>query len=90
MIPAEYLSELKNRYKTYTHLKLQLQNCTKNEFDVLCNDLLDEIFSDEKRHNEFTKVSSGVSVIEKEYADLCRYSFNVLNFFNVYKQIKGF
>lgn len=90
MDAREYLCEIKNTYKTYSHLKLALQNCSKEEFDELCNDVITQIFIDEKKHNEFIKTSSSITVVEKEYSDLCRYSMTVLNFFNLFKQIKGY
>ena len=86
----EYLNFIKSRHYTYTQSKLLLKDCNdKNEFQKLSNDLLYDIFSDEKEHLNFKK-DNIIPVIEKEFSDLMRHAEDVLQFYNLFRQIKEF
>jgi len=93
MEAQELIQNLKSRYKTFSYFKLALQRCyNKTEFESICEHLFDEIFANEKMYDDFRREKEGVVPIpvQKEYSDLCNYSTNVLNFFNLFKQLKGF
>lgn len=87
----EYLNFVKSRHNTYTQSKLLLKDCNdRNEYERLANDLLNDIFQDEKEHLNFKKDNNIIPVIEKEFQDLMNHAKDVLQFYNTFKQIKDF
>ena len=90
MEAKELIETIRLQYKTFSHLKLMLQGCSKVQFEELTNDLFDTIFSNERMYDEFRKDHGIIAPVQKEYNDLCNYSNNILNFFNLYKNLYGF
>ena len=91
MTPQEYLEFMKKRYHTYAYFKYSLKDCkTESDFSVKSNELLDEIFEDEKMYFDFTKGQLLMAPIQKEYENLSAYSQKVMQFFTMFQQLKGF
>lgn len=91
MTPQEYLEFMRKRYHTYTYFKYSLKDCkTEADFSIKSDELLDEIFEDEKMYFDFTKGSQLPAPIQKEYETLSAYSQRVMQFFTMFQQLKGF
>ena len=88
MTPQEYLEFMRNRYHTYAYLKYSLKDCkTQLECSAKAQELLDEIFEDEKMYFDFSKKGPLLAPIQKEYESLSHYSQTVLQFFVAYQQL---
>ena len=91
MTPQEYLEFMRKRYHTYAYFKYSLKDCkTEADFSVKSDELLDEIFEDEKMYFDFTKGQLPMAPIQKEYENLSAYSQKVIQFFTMFQQLKGF
>ena len=91
MQPQEYLDYLRDRYHTYGYFKFSLKGCNKSQFDEYSEQLLEEIFEDEKLYFDFSKsVNIVPPAIRKEYESVSYYSQRVLEFFTMFKTLKGF
>ena len=91
MTPQEYLEFMRKRYHTYAYFKYSLKDCkTEADFSAKSNELLDEIFEDEKMYFDFTKGQLLMAPIQKEYENLSAYSQRVMQFFTMFQQLKGF
>ena len=91
MTPQEYLEFMRKRYHTYTYLKYSLKDCNNTlQFSEKSNELLDEIFEDEKMYFDFTKANQLLAPIQKEYENLSAYFQKVMQFFTMFQQLKGF
>lgn len=91
MTPQDYLEYLRKRYKTYAYLKYSLKNCTdKKSFKDLSNQLLEEIFEDEKMYFDFSKQGIPMAPIIKEYENVSNYSQRVMQFYTMYKELTDF
>jgi len=89
--PEDYLNELKNSYKTYSHLKLLVTvSISKEEFNDIVKDTFTQIRFDEKRYNEYRKENKILPVIEKEYSNLTNYSMNLLQYLCYFKNLVDF
>ena len=91
MTPQQYLEFMRNRYHTYAYLKYSLKDCKDQlQFHDKSNDLLEEIFEDEKMYFDFSKNGPLLAPIQKEYENLSHYSQTVLQFFVAYKQLNNY
>ena len=91
MTPQEYLEFMRKRYHTYAYLKYSLKDCNNaSQFSEKSNELLDEVFEDEKMYFDFTKGQSLIAPIQKEYENLSAYSQKVIQFFTMFQKLKGF
>lgn len=89
--PEDYLNELKNSYKSYSHLKLLITpSISKEEFNDIVKDTFTQIYIDEKRYNEYRKDNKVLPVIEKEYGNLVNYSMNLLQYLCYFKNLIDF
>ena len=90
MTPQQYLEYLKGRYKTLAYFKFSLQNADKEKFEDLKNQLLEEIFENEKMYFDFSKQGLILAPIQKEYENLTNYSQKVMEFFVMFKTLNKF
>jgi disulfide oxidoreductase YuzD len=78
MTQQEYLEFMRKRYHTYAYLKFSLKDCTKEKFEEKSQELLDEIFEDEKMYFDFSKEFTLVAPVQREYENLSGYSQRVM------------
>ena len=91
MEAKEYIDSLKTSYNTFRKKKLLLEDVKgPNAFKDLSDEVIEQIFHEEKRHDTFYREHGYMPVIEKEYNNLCDYYISILNFFNLYKQLKNY
>ena len=91
MSPQEYLEYLRKRYKVYGYLKFSLKDCKDTlNLSKLSDELLEEIFEDETLYFDYTK-NNGVipAPIQKEYESVIYYAQRVMEFFTMFKELKG-
>ena len=90
MDAKEYIDYLRNRFHTYSMLKMMLRDVKdKDEFNNLVNDLFDEIFNDQRDFNEWTRNNQPLVIpVEKKYMELESYARSILDFFVKYKELK--
>lgn len=90
MDAKEYLSLLQKRFSTYTHLRMLLTSTvTKEEFNTIVNDVLDNIQEDTSSYSEFSRGRTIITV-EKAYMDLQRYSTGLVEYLYYFKKLKEF
>ena len=92
MEAQEYLSKIKNiSFNVIRKKKLLLEDVKdEEEFRSLTDELLEQIFYDEREHDNFYREKGSIPIIEKEYENLTRFSLQVLEFFNLYRQLKNY
>ena len=90
MNPQQYLEYLRGRYKTLAYFKYSLHDANKEKFEDLKNQLLEEIFENEKMYFDFSKEGLVIAPIQKEYENLSAYSQRVMQFFTMFQQLKRF
>lgn len=89
MTPQEYLEFMRKRYHTYAYLKYSLKDCNNQlQMSEKSQELLDEVFEDEKMYFDFSKNGPLLAPIQKEYENLSAYSQRVMQFFTMFKQLK--
>ena len=91
MEAKEYIDSIKYSYNTFRKKKLLLEDAKDTEsFNGLTNEVLEQIFYEERQHDTFYREHGYIPVVEKEFNNLCDYYYSVLNFFNLYKQLKNY
>ena len=89
MDSKSYLDSLNKRFIHYEKLMIALEDVSdKNSFDELSKELMENIFFDKKKHEEFVRSNGYLNPIEKVYNDLSYCHFKTMNFFNVFRELK--
>lgn len=90
MDAKEYLNSLQKRFSTYTHLRTLLTSTvTKEEFDTIVNDVLDNIQEDTSSYSEFSRTYT-IPAVDRCYMDLQRYSGELVEYLYYFKKLKEF
>lgn len=89
MNPQEYINHLQSRFKTYTHFKLLLtSDITKEEFNAIVKDTVDNIRDDNKMNSEFNStLEHPIPVIQKQYGELMKYTKDLLEYLYYFKNL---
>ena len=91
MEAKDYIDSLKQSYNTFRKKKLLLEDVKNpNDFYKLMDEVMEQIFYEERVHDNFYREHGHMPVIEKEYNNLCSYYTSVLEFFNLYRQLKNY
>lgn len=83
---AEALNYCRARFKTYTWHKLNLQSLSKESFDEAAKNLIEDIFEDANIYYNLQKEPLAKPVMDM-FQQLERYSYSILEFFNLYKSL---
>lgn len=86
----EMMDYLQGRYRTYSYYRFSLKGIDRDGFEKLSSELLDEMLDDEQTYFEFGKSHPVPAALDKVYRELGKYSSEILNFYLMFKQIKGF
>ena len=91
MEAKEYIDSFKTSYNIFRKKKLLLEDVKgPNAFNDLANEVLEQVFYEERRHDTFYREHGHMPVVEKEYNNLCDYYTSILNFFRSYKDLKNY
>lgn len=91
MEAKEYIDSIKCSYNIFRKKKLLLEDVNGPEsLRHLVDEVLEQIFYEERQHDTFYREHGYIPVVEKEFNNLCDYYYSVLNFFNLYKQLKNY